>query len=553
MKKTLTYLLVVVALVALASSASAITCTIDQRPAATLLIPYFQVQLNPATGAEVTDSSRTDTLITVVNASSQATLAHVVIWNRRSVPILDFNIALTAFDVVNWSMADVLTGTLPSTPSPNSASSGLSGSDLAGATDRDACQRNPLATVYPDFDGFLRFRPGTAATSQDNSQATTQYNTPAFGSSFAQVLWSMLDYDNADAVDCHNPNETNSDAFPITGPSTPYPASNGNLSGYVTIDMANYCSLSNPSFGAYWIDDAAGWENNLWGDYIIVSNSGIPTLGAPAVAIEAALDTAIVRGDGDPIDIGFDQPFNHSVLNGTESSGPVTRTFYARYWEDPDTGNVVDTGGISNGSGATSEQAYMALVFPHVTHTYGDQREPLGLRYGARYLNSGGLSSDFRVWRASQNPASGDELPDLTGPSASPCTDTEVNVLAAIYDEDENTIAINGCPSPCPVTTINFPYETQREDAGAIVNLTQNGWIYVNFLGVESQTDSDSDFDQAWMDYEMNAGLAFVNASVSAVALDPSTCNPVGLDPNDELADPSVPPDFAWPVGLGHP
>ncbi len=55
---------------------------------------------------------------------------------------------------------------------------------------------------------------------------------------------------------------------------------NGNLSGYVTIDMANFCTLSNPSSADYWDQDAAGWENNLFGDYIIVSNSGIPTLGA---------------------------------------------------------------------------------------------------------------------------------------------------------------------------------------------------------------------------------------------------------------------------------
>ena len=47
MKKTLLTCMAVVALFAIASSASAITCTIDQRPAATLLVPYFQVTFNP--------------------------------------------------------------------------------------------------------------------------------------------------------------------------------------------------------------------------------------------------------------------------------------------------------------------------------------------------------------------------------------------------------------------------------------------------------------------------------------------------------------------------
>ena len=46
MKKTLVACLAVAALFAVATSASAITCTQDHRPAATLLIPYFQATFN---------------------------------------------------------------------------------------------------------------------------------------------------------------------------------------------------------------------------------------------------------------------------------------------------------------------------------------------------------------------------------------------------------------------------------------------------------------------------------------------------------------------------
>ncbi len=152
MKKTLTYLLVVVALVALAASASAVTCTIDQRPAATLLVPYFQVHLN-ADGSVDTSATRTDTLITVVNASSQATLAHVVIWNRRSVHLLDFNIALTAFDEVSWSMEDVLTGILPSTPGSTAPFVGQ-----RRLPARDVARAHVARLTVPDFaPRFLRF------------------------------------------------------------------------------------------------------------------------------------------------------------------------------------------------------------------------------------------------------------------------------------------------------------------------------------------------------------------------------------------------------------
>ena len=47
MKKTLLACLAVVAVLAVATPAFAITCTVDQRPAATLLVPYFQVTYGP--------------------------------------------------------------------------------------------------------------------------------------------------------------------------------------------------------------------------------------------------------------------------------------------------------------------------------------------------------------------------------------------------------------------------------------------------------------------------------------------------------------------------
>ena len=529
MRKTLTYLLVVVALVAVATSAMAVTCTIDQRPAATLLVPYFQVHLN-ADGSVDTSGTRTDTLITVVNASSAATLAHVVIWNRRSVPLLDFNIALTGYDIVGWSMEDVLTGTIPSTP------------DNGSFEGKDVCQRNSKAQAYstdgPDSDGsFLRFRPSNDTTGQDNSQATTQYNSPAFGADFAADLADALDYDSNDDCDSDTPDGD------ITGSSVP---GNGNLSGYVTIDMANFCSLSNPSTTAYWDQDAAGWENNLFGDYIIVTNSGIPTLGASTVQIEAALDTVITANNfygsttaaptSSFIPLGF-EPFNWPPFESVRT--PPIRTFYARYWEDTTGLNFGDTGVINNGD----EGVYMAAVFPHVTETFGDQREPLGVRYGVRYLNSGGLTSNLRVWRASA-----DDLSDLTGDS---CTAKEAAILATVFDSDEGTQQINGCPSPCPKTSLNFPYETQRTGPDQIGALAVNGWAYMNFLGAESNVSSLKDLDQAWVDYEMSSGVAFVNASVPGTQLDPSTCYPEGIT-DLVTSETQALAWYPWPVGLGH-
>src|SRR3982750_1249915 len=103
MKKTLVTCAVLVALFAVAGSASAVTCTVDQRPAATLLVPYFQVTFNPDGSPQTTTSpalaAALDTIVTIGNASAAPTIAHVSVFNDRSVLVLDFNIALTGFDI----------------------------------------------------------------------------------------------------------------------------------------------------------------------------------------------------------------------------------------------------------------------------------------------------------------------------------------------------------------------------------------------------------------------------------------------------------------------
>ena len=70
MKKTLLTCLAIVAVLAIASSASAITCTVDQRPAATLLVPYFQVSYGPGGELNNTGAGARDTIVTIVSRAS---------------------------------------------------------------------------------------------------------------------------------------------------------------------------------------------------------------------------------------------------------------------------------------------------------------------------------------------------------------------------------------------------------------------------------------------------------------------------------------------------
>src|SRR5262245_32657303 len=94
---------------AFAASARAAIGTIDAVPAATLLLPYFEVDLGDPNGVT--------TLMSINNASATAVLAHVTVWSDLAVPTLAFNVYLTGYDVQTINIRDVLNGSLPFTAS----------------------------------------------------------------------------------------------------------------------------------------------------------------------------------------------------------------------------------------------------------------------------------------------------------------------------------------------------------------------------------------------------------------------------------------------------
>jgi len=105
------------------------SCDIGVAPAATLLLPYFEVELDkPLTGARTT-------IFTVVNTSQYPQIARVTLWTDLAYPVMNFNLFLTGYDVqpVNlyWLLrsgatSGFLTGagerSLPNDMNPNHAS-----------------------------------------------------------------------------------------------------------------------------------------------------------------------------------------------------------------------------------------------------------------------------------------------------------------------------------------------------------------------------------------------------------------------------------------------
>src|SRR5215203_6880019 len=99
-------LVLLLALLVAAAPAGAAVGTIDNVPAATLLLPYFEVDLDNANGI--------NTLFSINNSAASAALVKVMVWTDQSVPVVNFNVYLTGYDVQTISMRDILVlGNLP--------------------------------------------------------------------------------------------------------------------------------------------------------------------------------------------------------------------------------------------------------------------------------------------------------------------------------------------------------------------------------------------------------------------------------------------------------
>jgi hypothetical protein len=230
-------LLLLASLVA-AAPARAVICTVDEVPAATLLLPYFEVDLDNRWGS--------GTLFSINNASATAVLAHVVVWSDLSVPVLDFNIYLTGYDVQTILLWDVLQGNLPRTASDG---------------------QDPTDTISPqgDFSQDINF-----------ASCTGLLPAPQLPASFVEHLRLSL----------------TGQASPVLGGRCAGRAFGDNIArGYITVDTVNNCTLRFPGdpgyFGSGGTGDATN-QNVLWGDYFYINELQNFADGNPLVHVEAS-------------------------------------------------------------------------------------------------------------------------------------------------------------------------------------------------------------------------------------------------------------------------
>ena len=276
MKKT-ALCLALLGLMALGGQAYAVICTIDDVPAATLLLPYFEVDLNDPNGLT--------TLFSVNNASATAVLVHVVIWSDLSVPVLDFNIYLTGYDVQSVNLRDIIVaGNLPQTAS-------------AG--------QDPGDKISPK-----------GPFSQDINFASCQGQLPPpnIGTLFTTHLQAAL---------------TGGPSNILNGLCSGQALGDHIARGYITMDTVNNCTLRFPGDVGYFAAGGTGDvtnQNIIWGDYAIVNTTASFAEGGALVHIEASATNPATTTSGRYTFYGrYD---NFTAIDNRE---PLATTFAVRY------------------------------------------------------------------------------------------------------------------------------------------------------------------------------------------------------------------------------
>lgn len=296
--KTLALVLTLAAFASLAApgSARAEIGTADAVPAASLLLPYFEVDLGNPAGV--------NTVLSVNNASATAVLAHVTLWTDEGIPTFNFNIYLTGYDVQTINLRSIFdSGALPVTAS-------------AG--------QDPFDSISPK-----------GALSQDINFASCTGVLPSAG--LAEVELTHL-----------RRSHTGRRSNVLNGCVG---AQYGDLiaRGYVTVDAVNHCTLLNPGDVGYFIAGGAGaatLQNVLWGDYSITRDDQNFMHGNTLVHIEACsvgYIGSVGNGAGHCPFAPGDYTF-YGRLNGftaTDEREPLPTTFATRYLNSTDTSDLL--------------------------------------------------------------------------------------------------------------------------------------------------------------------------------------------------------------------
>jgi hypothetical protein len=406
------------------------SCDIGVAPAATLLLPYFEVDLGTA------GVGRT-TVFSITNVSPYAQVAHVVLYTDWSFPVLDFNLYLTGYDVQAINLYYIIargiigTSTGTSTSSPNAAASGgptpnkiATGTGNGGTNPNTGTQ--PFLVAATDFNGNPNFL-GSVAT--NCAPGRLPGNLPGPIATDVRALLSV-GTSTGSGITCNI-------GFGEEQVGTNH---GGNVAiGYATIDVAGTCSVALPTDAGYFTGEIL-FDNVLIGDYDDVNQStttGNYAGGNPMVHIRAVPE----GGPANQAAVTTNLPF----------------TFYDRYQD-----------------GAASSDLRTV-----------DRRQPLPSAFAARWIDgsTAAFATEYKIWR--------EGFTTNTANTAA-CTDYFINSVIPLveivrFDERENAgvLGTGLIFSPPTITSPTTPETSRQAVTSGLFPIVAGstdvgGWMYFN-------------------------------------------------------------------------
>lgn len=269
------------------------SCDIGVTPAATLLLPYFEVDINSAAGTGET------TIFTITNVSNLPQVAHITLWTDFSYPVIDFNVYLTGYDVQSINLYDVI------------VRGEIAPDDGTGA---DVSPVGPLS--------------GTSATADFDNPVVTEASCVQLPvelpAAYRTRMQSAFTTGKAPGVGVTSAGATCNTAGGV----------HENAVGYATIDVAGICSTTLPTAATYF-DTEIRFDNVLIGDYQQINGDEDFAQGNPMVHIRAIPEggTQATRV-GPAFAVNFDRTFySRYDADNSNARQPLPALFAARWIE----------------------------------------------------------------------------------------------------------------------------------------------------------------------------------------------------------------------------
>jgi hypothetical protein len=256
------------------------SCELGNYPAATLLLPYFEVDFRAASTTAV------NTVFTVINTSRAPQIVRITVWSDYGFPAMWFSCFLTGYDAQTFSMYEIVArGILPATSS--NYQRGTASAD-------NTANNNFHANIWCE-------RAGGSLTRD-----------------MLLRLQNVLSNGRREEPNCRVGGEHEL------------------AIGYVTIDVVNSCSIDGPTDETYW-REVILFDNVLTGDYERINpevTQGNYAGGNPLVHIRAVPDGGVAGSvAATALPFTFYDRYTPAGAKKIDRRQPLPSSFAARWIE----------------------------------------------------------------------------------------------------------------------------------------------------------------------------------------------------------------------------